>query len=194
MKITVKDFCEEFKNKKIQNNKITPTGIEDFIAEKLEITPYISFDDKRRIAKMVIETNTTEEYGIKKIDSVGQFISFVIAMIAAHTSLQFNTENPTGDYDLLSACGVLEHILAQFQKDYAECEVILKMTNADVLADNHLSFVVAGLLDGLLDKLDGVGDTIKSVVEKIDLNKITNLGLNENEIAKVKSLLNKFGK
>lgn len=194
MKITVKDFCEEFKNKKIQNNKITPTGIEDFITEKLEITPYISFDDKRRIAKMVIETNTTEEYGIKKIDSVGQFVSFVIAMIAAHTSLQFNTENPTGDYDLLSACGVLEHILAQFQKDYAECEVILKMTNADVLADNHLSFVVAEFLDGILDKLDGVGDTIKSVVEKIDLNKITNLGLNENEIAKVKSLLNKFGK
>ena len=194
MKITVKDFCEEFKNKKIQNSKITPTGIEDFIAEKLEITPYISFNDKRRIAKMVIETNTTEEYGIKKIDSVGQFVSFVIAMIAAHTSLQFNTDNPTGDYDLLSECGVLEHILAQFQKDYAECEVILKMINADVLADNHLSFVVAEFLDGLSDKLDGVGDTIKSVVEKIDLNKITNLGLNENEIAKVKSLLNKFGK
>lgn len=194
MKITVKDFCEEFKNKKIQNSKITPTGIEDFIAEKLEITPYISFNDKRRIAKMVIETNTTEEYGIKKIDSVGQFISFVIAMIAAHTSLQFNTDNPTGDYDLLSECGVLEHILAQFQKDYAECEVILKMTNADVLADNHLSFVVAEFLDGILDKLDGVGDTIKGVVEQIDLDKIMNLGLNENEIAKVKSLLNKFGK
>lgn len=194
MKITVKDFCEEFKNKKIQNSKITPTGIEDFIAEKLEITPYISFNDKRRIAKMVIETNTTEEYGIKKIDSVGQFISFVIAMIAAHTSLQFNTDNPTGDYDLLSECGVLEHILAQFQKDYAECEVILKMINADVLADNRLSFVVAEFLDGILDKLDGVGDTIKGVVEKIDLDKITNFGLNENEIAKVKSLLNKFGK
>lgn len=193
-KISVQDFCTEFKSKKIQNNKITPNGIDDFLAEKLEISPYISFDDKRKIAKMVVETNMTEEYGVKKIDSVGQFVSFVIAMIAVHTNLQFDTENAIGDYDLLSECGVLEHILAQFQKDYAECEVILKMVNADTLADNHLSFIVAEFLDGILDKLDGVGDTIKGVVEKIDLDKIINLGLNENEIAKVKSLLNKFGK
>lgn len=194
MKIRVKDLCEEFKNKKIQNNKITPNGIGDFLTEKLEITPYIPFDDKRKIAKMIIETNMTEEYGIKKIDSVGQFVSFVIAMIVAHTNLQFNAENLTGDYDLLAECGVLEHILAQFQKDYAECEVILEMAHADALADNHLSFVVAKFLDGILDQFDGVGDAIKGMVEKIDLDKMMNLGLNENEIVKVKSLLNKFGK
>lgn len=194
MKITVKDFVQEFIDKKIQNNKITPNGIGNFITEKLEIAPYIPFNDKRKIAKMIVETNMTEEYGVKKIDSVGQFVSFVITMIAAHTNLQFNTENPTGDYDLLSECGVLEHILAQFQKDYAECEVILKMVNADALADNHLNFVIAEFLDGILDKLDGVGDTIKGVIEKIDLDKMMNFGLNENEIAKVKSLLNKFGK
>lgn len=193
-KIDVKSFVEEYVEKRIENTKYQPDAIEHFIQEKLEIAPYIPFDDKRKIAKMIVETNMTEEYGIKKIDSVGQFISFVIAMIAAHTNLQFNAENPTGDYDLLSECGVLEHILAQFQKDYAECEVILKMVNADTLADNHLNFVIAEFLDGILDKLDGVGDTIKGVIEKIDLDKMMNLGLNENEIAKVKSLLNKFGK
>lgn len=194
MKITVKDFVQEFIDKKIQNNKITPNGIGDFIAEKLEIAPYIPFNDKRKIARMIVETNMTEEYGVKKIDSVGQFVSFVMAMIAAHTNLQFNAENPTGDYDLLSECGVLEHILAQFQKDYAECEVILKMVSTDALVDNHLSFIIAEFLDGILDKLDGVGDTIKGVIEKIDLDKMMNFGLNENEIAKIKSLLNKFGK
>jgi hypothetical protein len=114
-------------------------------------------------------------------------------MLAAHTNLNFGT-NPVEDYDILSEYGLLEYIIATFKKDFDECNVVLQMVRNDTLADNNISIVVAKFLDGVLDKLDDFGDTIKGVVEKIDLDKLMGLGLNENEMAKVKSLLNKYVK
>lgn len=193
-KINVAEFCKEFKEKKIKNDRATPNGIGDFIDNKLEIIPYIPFKNKRKIAETVINTNMINEYDIIKIDSANEFVSFIVAMLVAHTNLQFDTNNTIGDYDALSECGVLEHIIATFKKDFDECNVVLQMVRNDVLADNNLSVVVAKFLDGILDKLDDFGDTIKGMVNKIDLDKFTGLGLNENEMAKVKTLLNKYVK
>lgn len=192
-KIIVKELVQEFKDKKIQNSKAMPTGIEDFINSKLKIKPYIPFTDKRKIAEMVISQNTIDEYGVKKIDSTHEFVGFIIATLAAHTNLGFGA-NPIEDYDALSESGLLEHILATFKKDFDECNVVLQMVRNDVLADNNLNTVVAKFLDGILEKLDGVGDTIKGIVEKIDLDKFTGLGLNEKEINGLKKLLNKYVK
>lgn len=192
-KISVKTLVQEFKDKKIQNNKVTPNGINDFLDSKLEVTPYISFADKREIAEMVVSQNTIDEYGVKKIDSASEFVGFIVATLIAHTNLSFG-QNAFEDYDVLSESGLLEHIIATFKKDFDECNVVLQMVRNDMLADNNLSVVVAKFLDGVLDKLDDFGDTIKDVVEKIDLDKLIGLGLNENEMAKVKSLLNKYVK
>ena len=192
-KISVKTLVQEFKDKKIQNNKVTPNGINDFLDSKLEVTPYISFKDKREIAEMVVSQNTTAEYNVKKIDSASEFVGFIVATLIAHTNLSFG-QNAFEDYDVLSESGLLEHIIATFKKDFDECNVVLQMVRNDMLADNNLSVVVAKFLDGVLDKLDDFGDTIKDVVEKIDLDKLIGLGLNENEMAKVKSLLNKYVK
>lgn len=192
-KITVVEFVNEFKEKKIMNTKVEPNAVENFIAEKLEITPYISFTDKRKIAEMVINQNITEEGSVLKIDSVSEFIGFIMAMLAAHTNLNFRS-NPTEDYDLLSESGLLEYIIATFKKDFDECNALLQMVRNDVLADNSLSVVVAKFFDGISEKLDGVGDTLKGVVEKIDLDKLIGLGLNEKEMDGLKKLLNKFTK
>lgn len=192
-KINVKELVQEFKDKKIQNNKAMPTGIEDFINSKLEIKPYIPFTDKRKIAEMVVGQNTIEEYNIKKIDSTSEFIGFIIAMLAAHTNLSFGP-NAIEDYDALSESGILEYILATFKKDFNECKTVLQMVRNDILADNNLNIVVAKFLDGVSEKLDGLGDTIKGIVEKIDLDKLIGLGLNEREMNGLKKLLNKYSK
>ena len=103
-KITVVELVQEFKEKKIMNTKFEPDAVENFIKEKLEITPYISFTDKRKIAEMVVSQNTTDEYGVKKIDSTSEFVGFIIAMLVAHTNLGFG-QNVTEDYDALSESG-----------------------------------------------------------------------------------------
>lgn len=192
-KIIVKEFVQEFKEKKITNTKFEPNAVESFIKEKLEIKPYISFTDKRKIAEMVVNQNITDEYGVIKLDSTSEFVGFIIAMLTAHTNLCFGP-NPIEDYDALSESGLLEYILATFKKDFDECKAVLQMVRNDALVDNNLSVVVAKFLDGVLEKLDGVGDTIKGIVEKIDLDKFTGLGLDEKELNGLKKLLHKYSK
>jgi len=192
MKVNIEQLIQEFNEKQIKNDRITPNGVENFLKEKINIKKYTTFEEKKQIANTIIATNIIKENGIKKVDSAGQFLGFVVAMFVAHTDLDFS--EPIKSYDLLCEAELIEPIIALFNKDYLESEVILKMMVSDVLADNSLSVVVAKFLDGVLDKLDDFGDTIKGVIEKIDLDKLMGLGLNENEMAKVKSLLNKYVK
>ena len=127
--MTVKNFIEEFKNKKIMNTQIAPNAVAEYLQKTLEIKDYIPFSDKKRIAEMVVEQNSTVDNGIVKIDSVGQFIGFVVAMLVAHTNLEINIEDPIADYDLLSEAGLLEPIIAQFQKLLELDEVKLQFTD-----------------------------------------------------------------
>lgn len=192
MKITVIDFINSFKNKGVINTKIAPDAIQQYIKKELEIKDYIPFSTKKQIAEMVVKQNMTEENGVKKIDSVGQFIGFIMAMLVAHTNLDINTEDPVADYDALSEAGLLEPIIAQFHKSYSECEAILKLTAADALADNNLNAVVARFLDGILDKLDGVGDGLKNMIEGIDLNSILGKDFTEENLSQLKGFLDRY--
>lgn len=190
--MTIQNFIEEFKNKKIKNTQANPDAVGAYIRKTLEIKAYIPFSTKKQIAEMIVEQNSTVESGIVKIDGVGQFIGFIMAMLAAHTDLQINVEDPISDYDALSEAGLLESIIAQFEKSYSECEVILKMVAADALADNNLNAVVARFLDGILGKLDGVSDGLKNMLEGIDLNSVLGANFNEGDLSQLKGFLDKY--
>jgi hypothetical protein len=190
--MTIKIFIEEFKNKKVMNTQISPNAVSEYLQKTLEIKDYIPFNTKKQIAEMVVEQNSSVENGIVKIDSVGQFVSFIVAMLVAHTNLEINISDPIVDYDALSEAGLLEPIIAQFEKSYAESEVILKMVAADALADNNLNAVVARFLDGILDKLDGVSDGFKDMIEGIDLKSILGSNFTEDNLSQLKGFLDKY--
>ena len=143
---------------------------------------------------MVVAANITEENGIKKIDSAGQFVGFIAAMLIAHTNLEIDAENPIEDYDLICEAGLLEPIVAQFQKDYTECEVLLKMVVADTLEDNNLSAVVARFLDGILDNVDNIADAFKGIIEDVDINNLLGGNFQAEDLAKLKGFLDKYNK
>jgi hypothetical protein len=112
-------------------------------------------------------------------------------MLMTHTDLEIDQANPIKSYDALSEVGLLEPIIACFQKDYSECEALLKMTVADVLADNELNVVVAKFLDGVLSKLDGVGEVLKDKLDNFDLKDL--LGdINSEDLTQLKGFLNKL--
>lgn len=190
-KISVKSFVEEFVEKRIINNKINPNAVEEFIRNKLEIVEYLPFKKKREIVDMLVDKIVTEEDGVKKVDSISQFLAFIVAMVASHTTLTFG-ENPEEDYDALSQSGVLEHLVLMFQKDYSECEALFKMVIADELADNNLNVIIGKFLNSILAKLDGVGDTLKGFTENLDLSKLLGANINEEEKAKLIGLINKL--
>lgn len=190
--MTIREFIDEMTDKKIQNTHLNPNAVSDYLKEKLEIKTYIPFSDKQKIAEMIIKANMTEENGIKKINSAGQFVSFITAMLVAHTNLEIDAENPIEDYDLLCEAGLLEQIVAEFQKDYSECEAILKMTAADELADNNLSAVVARFLDGILGLLDGFSGALGNIVGNVDINSLLGGKFNENDLNKLKGFLDRY--
>lgn len=190
-KIDVKSFVEEFLSKKIKNTKGTPTAVEDFIHDKLDIVEYLPFNKKLEIVDMIVTKVITDEGGIKRADGIAQFLAFIVAMIASHTTLVFS-DKPEEDYDALSRCGVLEHILAMFKKDADECDVLLKMAIADELADNNLNVIIGKFLNGVLGKLDGVGDMLKGFTENIDLSKLLGVNIKEEDVAKILGLVDKL--
>lgn len=185
------EFVESYKNDKVMNTQIKPNAISEYLKEKLEIKTYIPFRNKREIVELVVSQNTEEIDGIKKHDSINAYIGFVVAMLSAHTSLEFS-DDPVADYDVLAESGLLPLIITEFKESYDECDILLKMALAMELEDNNINVLVGKFLNGILDKLDGVGEVLKDKLRDINLNDILGANFKQEDLAKLSGFLNKF--
>lgn len=183
---TVKEFYDAYKAKTFMN---TPQGLNEkaeWIKGELEIKTYIPFMEKRKIAEMIVEQNIKVVDGIKKYDSIGAYIGFVVASIMAHTSLKFS-ENPIADYDLLAESGLLLQIVAMFQESHNEIDILLKMALAAELEDNNTNVLIGHFLDAILKKVEGLSGVLNGALSNLDLENM----FNEENMAKIVGLLNK---
>lgn len=187
------DFVQGFKDKKIMNTKVDTDAVGKYIKEILEVREYVPFKEKRAIIELIVLNNTKVVDGVKKIDSISQYISFITAMLTAHTNLEFG-EDPVVDYDILSENGLLAPIIETFKTDYSECDVLLKMALADELEDNNVNIVFGKFLNGILYRLDAVGEYIKSTMDGVDINSILGESFNQEDLAKLSSFLDKYTK
>ena len=187
------DFVQGFKDKKIMNTKVDTDAVGKYIKEILEVREYVPFKEKRAIIELIVLNNTKVVDGVKKIDSISQYISFITAMFTAHTNLEFG-EDPVVDYDILSENGLLAPIIETFKTDYSECDVLLKMALADELEDNNVNIVFGKFLNGILYRLDAVGEYIKSTMDGVDINSILGESFNQEDLAKLSSFLDKYTK
>lgn len=187
----IMEFIQEFKDKKVINTKIAPDAISKYIQEKLAIKSYIPFKDKRKIAEMIVSQNIKEVDGIKKYDGINSYVSLIVASIAAHTNLEFDTD-PIVDYDLLAESGLLSHIIAEFQGSHEEIGILLKMAIASEMEDNNVNVLVGRFLNSILEKLDGVVDGVKNVVGNVDLKALLGMNFKEEDLAHLKGFLDRF--
>lgn len=187
----IKEFIEQFKNDKVVNTPLKPNAISEYIKEKLEVKSYIPFKIKREIVEIVISQNTKEIDGIKRHDSINAYIGFVVAMISAHTSLEFS-KDPVDDYDLLAENSLLPQIIAEFQESYNECDILLKMALAMELEDNNTNVLVGKFLNGILQRLDDVGEVLKDKFDNVELKDILGADFNQEDLAKLTGFLNKL--
>jgi hypothetical protein len=133
------------------------------------------------------DTKRTIDNGIKKIDTINQYISFIISMISTHTNLQWG-DDPIADYDLLSESKLLPQIIAEFRESYDECEAMLKMVVAKELEDNNVNVLIGKFLDSILNKLDTVTGGLSSAIKNIDLKSI----IGDEDLTKFIGLLDKL--
>jgi hypothetical protein len=187
------DFVQNFKDKKVENTKIAPDAIGDFIKKNVQITPYLPFKAKRELAEIIVEQCVEEIDGIKRHDAIESYMRFVVGMIETHTDLEFS-EEPVEDYDLLAEAKLLMPLINMFKADYDECDTVLKMALAAELEDNNLGVQIGKFLNGILVKMDDVGDVLKNVVENIDLNKVLGGNFKQEDLVKLSSFLDRYNK
>ena len=192
--ITVKDFCEKFKKDGVINTKIAPDAVSEYIKKELEVKTYLPFMTKREIVEMVVDANITMVDGVKKYDNIRGYVAFIAAMIQAHTNIEFNTENPMPDYDMLAESKLLQQIVETFREDYDECDVLLKMALAAEMEDNNGKAILGRFLNGVLERLDDVIEILSDAAGELDLKRMFGDNFNAENLAKLSSFLDKYEK
>lgn len=191
--MTIADFIKGFQEKKIMNSKVAPNAVSDYLKKELEIKTYIPFRIKREIVETVVAQNIEWVDGIKKIDAINEYVSFIVAVILAHTNLEWSND-PVVDYDLLAESGLLPLIIAEFQESYSEFDVLLKMARTSELEDNNINVLVGKFLNGILDRLDNVGEVLKNNLGDFDIKSILGADFKQEDLAKLSGFLDKYVK
>ena len=161
------------------------------IAKGIEAKPYIGIMQKRQIAELVLENCTYEVDGEIHVDSVQRYILFTVAVISAHTNLEFDYENNAvvDDYDALCKSGLLIKVIDTFKDDYASCQEILNMMTADKLQDSMtIEKKLYQFLDGVKDSLDGV---LNGLVGILNIDSLSELKLDKDNLLGLYDLFNK---
>lgn len=146
----------------------------------LQIKKYLPIEVKKTVAQAIIYDCTEEEFGVIKVDSVEQYMSYVRHMIISHTNLEYTDE----DYDTLCSTEygeitLLNAIMNCFGEDAKECTRVLNLMMDDHMQEMTIEFAIAKFLSGLNKSIDSLvkkfGDVdLQSVVpDSVDMNKLS---------------------
>lgn len=137
----------------------------------LETKKYLPIAEKRNIAESVIEACITDNDGFIQVDSLDKYIMFTIIVISNYTNLEFGVDGDyLSDYDRLCEAGLLDSVIATFDKEYARTNEILNMLLADKLQHNSAEASLAKVVDGVNNAIDKLIDMLKNKVEEMNLD------------------------
>ena len=192
--MTIEEFVNEFKSKKIINTKLDPEAVSNYIRKELEVKDYVPFAEKRDLCANVLNAcNTKDSNGLVKVDSVSRYILFTIAIISKYTTLEFSSGkddeelDSLDEYDMLCQANLLDPILEVIGAEYVTCNNILNMMMSDVVANNNTIESVVGHTLGKISKsVDGLLGALTEKVEDMELD------LSQIDINKYKGLIEMF--
>lgn len=186
--MTIKEFCEAYKAKKFMATKNGVDERSEYLKRELGIKEYITFDEKRAIAKTVLAECARLDGGVVMIDSIQKYLLFTMAMIAAYTNLSSDEDMTISEsYDLFCAINVdggtlLDAIIKTFEVEYIKCNDVLNMMTADLLAENNIEKQVGKFFSKLSNVIDDLGDGLIAKIEdlgidfsQLDIEKLVNM-------------------
>lgn len=196
-KITIKQFCEEYKNR-------VPQLQETYIKDNVVITPYVPFVRKDALADKLVDVSTYvfEDYtkedgniGRRKTDkirvnSTAQYLLFCRLVIENYTNLTVETEGFFEEYDALKECGLLDKLMVSTETrpslipmdEIAELRALVNFKQSDAMTNyatpqayisNQVERVSTILSVTLKPVLDKIATSIENMDEK-DIEKFGN--------------------
>jgi hypothetical protein len=188
-------FIENFKKAKLENTKVNPNAIGNYIKKELEVKDYLPFAEKRELCTRVLEVcnNMDTESGLVKVDSVTRYIVFTISILSTYTNLEFYSDEDDIDsldgYDMLCQSGLLNPILDVIGDEYVTCNNMLNMMMSDIMTNNNtVESVVGNVLGKFGTSADVLIGALASKVESMELD------LSQIDINKISGLIEKFTK
>lgn len=182
MKIT--DFIKNYNAKRFMNTKQGVDERIEYIKKELEIKEYIPLNQKRSIAKTVLESCAHISDGVITIDSIQKYLLFTMAMLSAYTNLDPDDDVSISDtYDMFCSIQIdngtlLDAIIKTFETEYTRCNDVLNMMTADLLAENNIEKQVGKFLTSISTKIDKLVDKLGDMnmdLSQLDIDKITNM-------------------
>lgn len=163
------------------NDFIANVGRTDFnIETELQVKKYLPIEEKKLIAQGIIYECTEVVDGAVKMDSVQRDLSYVKYMILRHTNLEYTPE----DYDALCADGLIDVIMACFNRDAEECRKILDLMLADRMRETSMEYAAAKLLNTLTSAIGSLSEKLNAKVDGIDLNAMIPKDMDTNQLMK----------
>ena len=146
-KISVSEFVKEY------NACTNETARKNYL-KKLDITKYLSYEQKIVIASRIVEATSRDQDGTDRvvINSPMRYVLYVFSVLSSYTNLDMGTTMSLEHFNALNQYGLIEKIFALIpEKELAEFQKIVEMTFDDFMtnyyeAHNYINSVLEKIL------------------------------------------------
>lgn len=127
-----------------------------YCKENIKVNSYVSFTEKKVIAKAAIEAAHLTKDGRIFKDSAKEYSLNVCALLLAYTNLQIDDKNWAEEYDMLNQEGLISKILALIPKaEREEFSTVWQMVREDFWYNNgSISAVIGKVLDDAIKQME----------------------------------------
>lgn len=160
--------------------------LQEMLKKKLEAKDYVSFATKRNLVSSIVNECILYENGMFKFNDIDKYVCFTMRVIETYTNLEF-TDDLEVEYDLLCEAKIIDLIINTFKKEYDDVNILLQMQCDYVLSNNSIGSQVGRFLDGILEKVDVLVDTLANKANDFDLN---NLPISGEDLNKLMQFIN----
>lgn len=182
--MTIREFVEFMNSPK--NKMLKDEQIQAMLAKHLKVKPYLSIKDKKKLVDNIVNECILYEDGMFKFDEMEKYVCFIMKSIEAYTNLELS-DDMEDDYDLLCGNNLLNPVIATFNKEYDEVNVVLQMKCDYILSGNSFEAQIGKFLSNVLDKLDSFSDVLAENLGNFDLSK---LNIGKDDLAKLMEFVN----
>lgn len=167
--ITTKELITFMSNSK--NKMLNTDQLQALLKKKLEVKEYLGIKAKKELIDTIVNECILYEDGVFKFNDIDKYVCFTMRTIEAYTNLELS-DDLEDEYDLLCESKLLDSIIGTFKKEYDDVNILLQMKCDYVLNSNSLEAQVGRFLDGVLEKVDVLVDSLSNKIDKFDLNSL----------------------
>lgn len=175
------EFMNNSKNKILKADQL-----QSVLQKTLEVKEYLGIKEKKQLVDDIVNACILYEDGVFKFDDIDKYVCFIMKSIEAYTNLELS-EDIEEDYDMLCKNGLLNSVIATFNKEYEEVNILLQMKCDYILSGNNVEAQVGRFLNELLEKIDVVANVLADKVGNFDMN---NLPIDKADLGKLMKFIN----